>query len=80
MTGRPECRLFVATSKSNSLHHNSLPFREALNVVELPIMIIPLRARERRTLTRSGEYMNPMSPLALLRVKEMMTISDSSPW
>jgi hypothetical protein len=51
-----------------------------MNVSALPIMISASRARESRTLSRSGEDMNPMSPRVLLRVNDIIAISLSSPW
>jgi hypothetical protein len=50
------------------------------NVSALPMMMSPLRARDRRTLSLCGALINPTSPLTLLLVKLAITISLSSPW
>jgi hypothetical protein len=63
-----------------NVFHNGPPFLDCKNVSAFPMRMRLFLARERSTLSRSGEDKKPMSPLLLLRVSETMTISLSSPW
>jgi hypothetical protein len=80
LTGNPSWIRRPALSKPMNRSHMALPLGELMNVSALPIMMSASRARESSTLSRSGEVMNPISPRMLLRVKEIMTMSLSSPW
>jgi hypothetical protein len=51
-----------------------------MKLSELPIMIIPLRALERRTFNLSAADMNPISCDLFDRVRDVITMSRSSPW
>lgn len=62
------------------LVQRSLPFRELVKVWRFPIRMSEFLARERRTLSRSGENMKPISLPGLLLQREATTILLSSPW
>lgn len=49
------------------------------SVSESPTRIMPQRARDSITLTRSGSRRNPILPFRLLRTSETSTMSASSP-
>lgn len=78
-TGSPSYRWLLAFIDSKKGTHVSFPFLLCMYVSMLPNMIRQSRALDSKTLSRSRAARKPMSPLSLLRVKDTMTISDSSP-
>lgn len=70
----------LSSSKENSFVHVSWPVWADLKVAALPIKMSALRARDSRTLRRSGLERKPMSLSGLLLTKEATTMSLSWPW
>ena len=73
-TGRPSYTCPLVLNRSNSLCQTLFPLLASMNVCAFPIIMRPSRARERRTLTRSGEDMKPIFLSLLLRVSDEQII------
>ncbi len=80
LTGRPSYTCPFVFIKSKNFRQISRPLRAFMKLSELPIMIIPLRALERRTFNLSAADMNPISCDLFDRVRDTITMSRSSPW
>ncbi|KAG8424326.1 hypothetical protein J3458_001128 [Metarhizium acridum] len=78
-TGTPSNKHSFSFSSWKKPPHNSPPFLLFVNVCILPKSTAQFLARDMRTTSRSGAAMNPISPDALLLVKDTMTMSLSSP-
>lgn len=79
LMGKPSYMWPLFRKRPKNFVHNSPPDWEDLKVWELPIRMRPSRARDKRTLRRSGDFMNPIAPLEFDLVKLATTISLSSP-
>ena len=80
LVGKPSYMWPPFRKRPKNFVHKSPPDLEDLKVRELPIRMRPSRARDIRTLRRSGEFMNPIVPLEFDLVKLVTMISLSSPW
>lgn len=78
--GKPSYMCPRATKESINWFQGESFAGDSLKVSASPTRISPSRARESRTLSRSLDAMNPISRRELLRVREEITMSLSSPW
>lgn len=78
--GRPLYMYPPLRRRSKNWLQSCPPFLERSKVDEFPTRIRPFRAREMRTLRRSGELMNPMKLRGFERQRLATIMSLSSPW